>query len=64
MLHLPENFESYNQAGKNGFLKMKELKEAGTPVSISAMCTVFAESEVIGHIGEGKPPGRYRRRSD
>lgn len=29
--------------------------EAGTPVSISAMCTVFAESEVIGHIGEGKP---------
>lgn len=31
------------------------LAEAGTPVSISAMCTVFAESEVIGHIGEGKP---------
>ena len=29
--------------------------ETGTPVSISAMCTVFAESEVIGHIGEGKP---------
>ena len=29
--------------------------EAGTPVAISAMCTVFAESEVIGHIGEGKP---------
>jgi predicted CoA-substrate-specific enzyme activase len=29
--------------------------EAGTPVSISAMCTVFAESEVIGHIGAGKP---------
>ena len=29
--------------------------EIGTPVSISAMCTVFAESEVIGHIGEGKP---------
>lgn len=32
-----------------------EEAEAGTPVSISAMCTVFAESEVIGHIGEGKP---------
>ena len=31
------------------------LAEAGTPVSISAMCTVFAESEVIGHIGAGKP---------
>lgn len=31
------------------------LAEAGSPVSISAMCTVFAESEVIGHIGAGKP---------
>ena len=31
------------------------MAEAGTPVSISAMCTVFAESEVIGHIGAGKP---------
>ena len=31
------------------------LAKAGTPVSISAMCTVFAESEVIGHIGAGKP---------
>ena len=29
--------------------------EAGTPVAISAMCTVFAESEVIGHIGQGTP---------
>ena len=32
-----------------------EEAEVGTPVSISAMCTVFAESEVIGHIGEGRP---------
>ena len=31
------------------------MAEAGTPVSISAMCTVFAESEVIGHIGAGRP---------
>lgn len=31
------------------------MAEVGTPVSISAMCTVFAESEVIGHIGAGKP---------
>ena len=31
------------------------LAQAGTPVSISAMCTVFAESEVIGHIGAGRP---------
>lgn len=76
MRSLPDNFESYNQARKNGFLKMKELKDAGqrivgifcsfvpvelveaaggTPVSISAMCTFFAESEVIGHIGAGSP---------
>jgi len=31
------------------------LAQAGCPVAISAMCTVFAESEVIGHIGAGKP---------
>ena len=31
------------------------LAQTGTPVSISSMCTVFAESEVIGHIGAGKP---------
>ncbi len=32
-----------------------EEAQSGTPVSISAMCTVFAESEVIGHIGAGRP---------
>ena len=31
------------------------LARTGTPVSICAMCTVFAESEVIGHIGAGRP---------
>jgi sugar (pentulose or hexulose) kinase len=31
------------------------MAQTGTPVSISSMCTVFAESEVIGHIGAGKP---------
>ena len=31
MLALPENFESYAQARKNGFLKMKELNPA--PIS-------------------------------
>lgn len=35
--------------------EMYRLAEMGTPVSISSMCTVFAESEVIGHIGSGKP---------
>ena len=34
--------------------EMYELADKGTPVSISSMCTVFAESEVIGHIGSGK----------
>jgi predicted CoA-substrate-specific enzyme activase len=33
--------------------EMYELAQAGMPVAISSMCTVFAESEVIGHIGNG-----------
>ena len=32
-----------------------ELAEGGKPLAISAMCTVFAESEVISHIGSGAP---------
>ena len=32
-----------------------ELAEKGEPLAISSMCTVFAESEVISHIGEGEP---------
>lgn len=32
-----------------------ELAAKGTPLAISSMCTVFAESEVISHIGEGEP---------
>lgn len=31
-----------------------QLAEKGTPLAISAMCTVFAESEVISHIGAGE----------
>lgn len=30
------------------------LAAAGTPVTISSMCTVFAESEVISYIGTGR----------
>ena len=30
------------------------LAEQGAPLAISAMCTVFAESEVISHIGAGE----------
>lgn len=34
--------------------EMYHLAENGEPLSISAMCTVFAESEVISHIGAGE----------
>lgn len=31
-----------------------ELSEIGTPIAISSLCTVFAESEVINYMGEGR----------
>lgn len=34
--------------------EMFELASKGKPLAISAMCTVFAESEVISHIGAGE----------
>lgn len=34
--------------------ELYQLAENGEPLSISAMCTVFAESEVISHIGMGE----------
>lgn len=34
--------------------EMYQLAKEGEPLSISAMCTVFAESEVISHIGKGE----------
>jgi predicted CoA-substrate-specific enzyme activase len=34
--------------------ELYQLAEIGDPLSISAMCTVFAESEVISHIGNGE----------
>ncbi len=34
--------------------ELYQLAEHGEPLSISAMCTVFAESEVISHIGSGE----------
>ncbi len=34
--------------------EMFDLAAKGTPLAISAMCTVFAESEVISHIGAGE----------
>ena len=32
-----------------------QMAEAGNMISISSLCTVFAESEVINYIGEGRP---------
>lgn len=32
-----------------------ELAQAGQPVSISSMCTVFAESEIVSLVGAGTP---------
>ena len=34
--------------------EMFELAKKGDPVPISSLCTVFAESEVISHIAEGR----------
>ena len=31
-----------------------ELAEVGKPIAISSLCTVFAESEVINYMGEGR----------
>lgn len=35
--------------------ELSELARAGEPTSISSMCTVFAESEVISLVGRGEP---------
>lgn len=34
--------------------EMYEMAQQGNPLPISSMCTVFAESEVVGHIGAGE----------
>lgn len=38
-----------------GLEELFQMAERGTVLSISSLCTVFAESEVIGHIGAGHP---------
>lgn len=42
-----------NRLGLN-LQEMFELAEIGTPVDISSMCTVFAESEIISLMGQGR----------
>ena len=52
MLRLPENFESFSDARKAGFIKMKEHKEKGGRV-VGTYCT-FVPSELI--IAAGAAP--------
>ena len=44
-LRLPENFETYPEARKNGFLRMKALKENGTKV-VGLFCS-FVPQELV-----------------
>ena len=49
MLKLPENFENYADARKAGFLRMKDLKEAGKKV-VGTYCT-FVPTELVEAAG-------------
>lgn len=49
MLKLPENFENYEEARREGFLKVKALKEKGTPV-VGIFCT-YTPIELIHAAG-------------
>ena len=48
-MKLPENFESYSEARKNGFLKMKELKDAGQKI-VGTYCS-FVPTELVEAAG-------------
>ena len=49
MLNLPENFNSYEEARREGFLRVKALKEKGTPV-VGIFCT-YTPIELIHAAG-------------
>ena len=49
MLKLPENFENYGEARKNGFLKMKALKETGRKI-VGIYCS-FVPTELVEAAG-------------
>ncbi len=49
MMKLPENFENYAEARKNGFLKMKDLKEAGQKI-VGIYCS-FVPTELVEAAG-------------
>lgn len=44
-MNLPENFEEYSEARRNGFIRMKELKESGKQV-VGIFCT-YTPDELI-----------------
>ena len=50
MIQLPENFETYAEARKAGFLRMKQLKESGRKV-VGIFCS-FVPTELIEAAGE------------
>ena len=58
-LKLPEDFETYPEARKNAFLKMKELKESGRRI-VGVFCTYtpFAGSEMT--ISRSQRPDCHR----
>lgn len=49
MLKLPENFDSYEESRRQGFLKVKNLKEKGVPV-VGIFCT-YTPIELIHSAG-------------
>ncbi len=49
MINLPEKFESYSEARRNGFLKMKELKDKGQKL-VGTFCT-FVPTELVEAAG-------------
>jgi benzoyl-CoA reductase/2-hydroxyglutaryl-CoA dehydratase subunit BcrC/BadD/HgdB len=49
MIKLPENFETYGEARKNGFLKMKALKDAGQRI-VGVYCS-FVPTELVEAAG-------------
>ena len=54
MIQLPENFETYAEARKAGFLRMKQLKESGRKV-VGIFCS-FVPTELIEAAGGTAAP--------
>ena len=59
MIQLPENFETYAEARKAGFLRMKQLKESGRKV-VGIFCS-FVPTELIEAAGGTAAPPDSKR---